>query len=72
MIIWAYLIVLPFVWSELVSRWPFLVRAVVCVALFGSGFVTLFGGLAAGKTGFGLADRTEFDAVGGRRQKIAG
>ena len=64
LIIWAYLIVLPFVWSELVSRWPFLVRAVVCVALFGSGFVTLFGGLAAGKTGFGLADRTELDAVG--------
>ena len=64
LIIWAYLIVLPFVWGELVSRWVFPVRAVVCVALFGSGFVTLFGGLAAGKTGFGLANRTELDAVG--------
>jgi hypothetical protein len=42
----------------------FPVRAAVCVALFGSGFVTLFGGLAAGRTGFGLADRTELDAVG--------
>ncbi|HEX7517934.1 MAG TPA: hypothetical protein VF345_11695 [Chthoniobacterales bacterium] len=64
LIIWAYLIVLPFVWSEIVSRWVFPVRAAVCVALFGSGFVTLFGGLAAGRTGFGLADRTELDAVG--------
>ena len=64
LIIWAYLIVLPFVWSEIVSRWAFPVRAVVCVALFGSGFVTLFGGLAAGRTGYGLADRTELDAVG--------
>jgi hypothetical protein len=64
LIIWAYLIVLPFVWSEIVSRWVFPVRAVVCLVLFGSGFVTLFGGLAAGKTGFGLADRTELDAVG--------
>lgn len=64
LIIWAYLIVLPFVWSEIVSHWVFPVRAVVCLALFTSGFVTLFGGLAAGKTGFGLADRTELDAVG--------
>jgi hypothetical protein len=64
LIIWAYLIVLPFVWSEIVSRWAFPVRAVVCVALFGSGFVTLFGGLAAGRTGYGLANRTELDAVG--------
>ena len=64
LIIWAYLIVLPFVWSEIVSRWAFPVRAVVCLVLFFSGFVTLFGGLAAGKTGYGLADRTELDAVG--------
>jgi hypothetical protein len=64
LIIWAYLLVLPFLWSELLARWPFLLRAAVCVALFGSGFVTLFGGLAAGRTGFGLADRTELDAVG--------
>ena len=33
-------------------------------ALFFSGFVTLFGGLAAGRTGFGVADRAELDAVG--------
>lgn len=64
LIIWAYLIVLPFVWTEIVSRWAFPIRAVVCVALFGSGFVTLFGGLAAGKTGYGLATRAELDAVG--------
>ena len=64
LIIWAYLIVLPFLWSELVSRWAFPIRAAVCVALFGSGFVTVFGGLAAGKGGYGMADRTELDAVG--------
>jgi hypothetical protein len=64
LIIWAYLIALPFVWSELVARWRFPIRAVLCLLLFGSGFVTLFGGLAAGKGGFGLADRTELDAVG--------
>jgi hypothetical protein len=63
-IVWAYFIMLPFLWSELISRWPFIVRAGVCVALFGSGFATLFGGLAAGKGGFGLINRAEIDAVG--------
>jgi hypothetical protein len=63
-IIWAYLLVMPFVWTDLVSRWVFPVRALVCLALFFSGFVTLFGGIAAGKNGFGLANREEVDGVG--------
>jgi hypothetical protein len=70
LIIWSYLIVLPFVWSEIISRWAFPVRAVVCVALFFSGFVTIFGGMAAGRTGYGLADRGEVDAVGIAVSKI--
>ncbi len=63
LIIWSYLIILPFLWSEMVSRWNFPVRAVVCVAMFASGFLTLFGGLAAGRTGYGMSDRAELDAV---------
>jgi hypothetical protein len=63
-IVWAYFIILPFLWTDLIAHWPLHLRAVVCLALFASGFVTLFGGLAAGKTGFGVADRAEFDAVG--------
>ena len=63
-IVWAYFIILPFLWTDLVSRWPVHLRAVVLLALFFSGFVTLFGGLAAGRTGFGVADRAELDAVG--------
>ena len=63
-IVWAYFIILPFLWRELIAEWPFFLRALICVALFASGFVSLFGGLAAGKTGFGLADRAELDAVG--------
>jgi hypothetical protein len=70
LIIWAYLIVLPFLWKDLVSRWIFPVRAVVCVALFASGFFTLFGGLAAGRTGYGMADRNEYDAVGAAVKQI--
>ena len=63
-IVWAYLIILPFLWTDLIVHWPLSLRAVVCVALFASGFITLFGGLAAGKNGYGIADRSELDNVG--------
>jgi len=62
--IWAYIIVLPFLWRQLIMQWDVTIRAAVCFALFASGFVSLFGGLAAGKGGFGFANRGEVDAVG--------
>ncbi len=61
--IWAYFIVLPFLWRQLITQWELPIRAAVCFALFASGFVSLFGGLAAGKGGFGFANRGEVDAV---------
>jgi len=63
-IVWAYIIILPFLWTELVRHWPVLLRTVICITLFWSGSVTLLGGLAAGKTGFGITDRGLLDAVG--------
>lgn len=63
-IVWAYFIILPFLWTDLVAQWPMALRALVCVALFWSGFVTLWGGLAAGQNGFGIANREELDSVG--------
>lgn len=62
-LVWAYFIILPFLWNELLSRWPLPMRAGIYFALFGSGFVALFGGLAAGH-GFGIGDRAEVDVVG--------
>ena len=62
--IWAYFIVLPFLWNQLITQWERPIRVAVCFALFASGFVSLFGGLAAGKEGFGFANRGEVDAVG--------
>ena len=38
-------------------------RAGVCFVLFASGFVSLIGGLAAGRPGFDIANRTELEAV---------
>jgi hypothetical protein len=60
--IWAYFICLPFLWSELIAKWHWPLRAIACFLLFASGFVSLLGGLA-GSAGFDLADRTELEAV---------
>ncbi|MEY2558117.1 MAG: hypothetical protein QOE34_1542 [Verrucomicrobiota bacterium] len=69
-LVWAYFIILPFLWSELLSTWSLAMRAGIYVALFGSGFVSLFGGMAAGRTGFGIADRAEVDVVGFATSKL--
>jgi hypothetical protein len=61
--IWAYFIVLPYLWRDLIVQWEKPIRWAVCFALFASGFISLFGGLAAGKGGFGFANRGEVDAV---------
>ncbi|MGI8889472.1 MAG: hypothetical protein ACR2G0_01645 [Chthoniobacterales bacterium] len=63
LIIWAYFICLPFLWRELIAKWVWPVRAGVCLLLFASGFVSLFGGLAVGTPGFDIANRTELEAV---------
>jgi hypothetical protein len=63
-IVWAYLIILPFLWTDLLMLWPVYLRVLVCVALFASGFVSLLGGLAADKSGLDLAHRSELDSVG--------
>src|SRR4029077_17776095 len=39
-IVWAYLIILPFLWTDLIAHWPLSLRAAVCLALFASGFVS--------------------------------
>jgi hypothetical protein len=62
LMIWAYFICLPFLWSELIAQWQWPLRAIACLLLFASGFVSLLGGLA-GSAGFDLADRTELEAV---------
>jgi hypothetical protein len=80
-IVWAYFLILPFLWTDLLSKWPVSLRAVVYIALFVSGFVTLWGGLSAGRPtpsgpdgvgirDYGIADRGELDAIGGVVKKL--
>ncbi len=70
LLMWAYFIVLPFLWTYLIAEWPLTARAAACIALFGSGFVTVIGGLAAGKPGYGFANRGEVDGVGAAVKKL--
>lgn len=70
LIIWAYLITLPFLWREMIARWPIPYRIGVCFALFASGFISLFGGLTHDPSGYGFAERAELDSVGAAVQKL--
>src|SRR5207248_10573077 len=64
LMIWAYFLVLQFLWSDLIIRWSIPIRIGVCIALFGSGFISLFGGLAADRPGFEFSDRAVIDEIG--------
>lgn len=70
LIIWAYLILLPFLWSELIARWPIPIRIMLCAVLFASGFVSLFGGLIGSTNGYFVADRAELDSVGSAMRNV--
>src|SRR5437773_5704848 len=48
----------------MVGRWGLAGGAPMCIALVGSGFVTLLGGLTAGHPGFGLVERARLDYAG--------
>ncbi len=64
LMVWAYFLILPLIWHLLIKHWAPPARFLILIALFGSGFISLFGGLAAGRPGFGFADRDEVDGVG--------
>jgi hypothetical protein len=70
LMMWAYFVVFAFLWKDLIAHWNLLARAVVCVALFGSGFISLFGGLSVGRPGFGITNRIELAAVGDAVQPL--
>ena len=68
LMIWAYFMVLPFLWRDLVASWRESARIAVCILLFGSGFVSLIGGLSS--PGYDFAIRSEVDAVAVNLRKI--
>jgi hypothetical protein len=63
LMLWSYLAVLPFLWTELLANWPGWARGAACAALFGSGFLSTLGGLDATHRGHSIASRAELDGV---------
>lgn len=58
LMLWGYLALIPLLWTELITKWPFVWRSAACVVLFFSGAVTLANGIDA-RHGYGLANRPE-------------
>lgn len=63
LMIWSYFALLPFLWEQLVAKWPRVARDAICFVLFFSGFVSLIGGLDNRHTGYDLADCGTLDEV---------
>ena len=66
LMLWSYLVFLPWLWQTLVNHCNNSVRTVVCLLLFSSGFVSLWGGLGRTEVGYKLAslpDVLEIDAA---------
>jgi hypothetical protein len=63
LLIWAYFLFLPYLWRELLAKWPVLVRGGVCFLLFFSGLVSLVAGLEVGIPGYDIANRTELNSI---------
>ncbi len=61
--VWAWLIILPFFWEHLIARWKCWQRWGVCVLLFFSGFVGLLGGMDGNQQGYEIARCSTLDAV---------
>jgi len=61
--IWSYLTVLPFLWQYVVKPLPRLPGAALCILLFFSGFVSLWGGIDLSHTGWPIVNRQELHDV---------
>jgi len=58
LLIWAWLVAAPIIWSEILRPMPGIPRAAICVLLFFSGAVSLVGGLDR-RHGYDLASRED-------------
>lgn len=71
MILWSYLIILPFIWHCYLENWPFWARAISCFLLFFSGFITLWGGLGYQNIPYEIGKRSEMDNISKALQNIS-
>ena len=61
LMMWSWLVIAPYIWTNLIAGLQLTARAALCFVLFFSGAVSLAGGLDA-RHGYTLARRSELDA----------
>ncbi len=61
LMMWSWLVIAPYLWTNLIARLQLSARVALCFVLFFSGAVSLAGGLDA-RHGYGIARRSELDA----------
>lgn len=69
LLIWAWLVAAPFLWSRVVEPLAPILRGSICVAIFFSGAVSLMAGLD-GRHGYELAKRSELAAASKALQDV--
>jgi hypothetical protein len=70
LMIWSYLIVLPFIWELLLAPSRVAIQWIGCLLLFFSGAVSLAGGLRANERGYELAKRAQLDELASDLRRI--
>ncbi len=68
--IWCYLILLPFLWEIVIGKLPLACKALSCFLLFFSGFISLCAGMGRPHSDYVLATRSELDGVIHATQRI--
>lgn len=63
LMIWSWLAIMPLLWQALIASRPLWQRAIAAALFFGSGIVSLLGGLDGSHIGYDLALRSELDGV---------
>ena len=63
LMLWSYLVVLPFLWSHVITPWPWILRVLSCTLLFFSGLLSLIGGLDSSHKGYEIASRSRLDGA---------
>lgn len=60
LMLWSWIVIAPYLWSELIRERPLVLRVIVLMLLFGSGAMTLEAGLD-GRHGYELIKRSSLD-----------
>lgn len=61
LMVWGYLAIIPGIWTLLLKDTHLVIRAIAIFLLFGSGFLSMLGGIGPTFKGFGFAHRSEID-----------